>query len=224
MDTSQTIYILTYNTPHRKTYDTLCLLRTRGFDHVKVYAHRMTYKKRYHPLIQHRPQNIIDYPDPEDICRNFGYDYKFISDYNEISDNGVFLLCGAGLLPDSLIRTNKIINSHPGYIPYARGLDAFKWEIYYDLPIGVTTHLIGEYIDAGEIIERREIEVEEYDTFHSAAERVYQNEIDMLVGSIDKVNKKHKYVCPLDGFPVHKRMPNKYEKMLYEKFERLKKP
>lgn len=224
MDTSQRVAVLTYNCSHRKTYDTLCLLRARGYDNIIVYAHSMMYRKRYQPLIEHRPQNIIEYPLPENICSNFGYTYAFVKDYDNIQEgkDTVFLLCGAGLIDDNFIKNHRIINSHPGYIPFARGLDAYKWEIYYNLPIGVTTHFLGKYIDAGEIIERREILVGQYDTFHSVAERVYQNEIDMLVGAIEKVNDPHEFMLPQKEFPVHRRMPHEKEKDLFNRFRNRK--
>ena len=77
--------------------------------------------------------------------------------------------CGSA--DEEFISRYRIINSHPGYIPLARGLDSFKWALYYHLPIGVTTHFLGEYVDAGEVIERREIPINDTDTFHSLALR-----------------------------------------------------
>ena len=118
----------------------------------------------------------------------------------------IFLLCGAGLLADDLVRKHRIINAHPGYSPYARGLDAFKWSIWYGLPVGVSTHFLGDYVDAGEVIEIREINIGQYDTFHSVAQKVYENEIDMLVGAIDKVDDEHRLVIPSKDSEVFKRM------------------
>ena len=37
------IAVLTYNQPHRKTYDTICLLKAKGYENVVVYAQEMTY-------------------------------------------------------------------------------------------------------------------------------------------------------------------------------------
>ena len=48
----------------------------------------------------------------------------------------------------------KIINSHPGYLPNLKGIDAIKWAIYGHQPIGVSTHYISEKADEGELIER----------------------------------------------------------------------
>lgn len=130
----------------------------------------------------------------------------------------LYLLCGAGILENEFVRCHRIINSHPGYIPLARGLDAYKWSIYYDIPIGVTTQFLGDVVDAGEIIEQREIKVGEYDTFHSVAQRIYENEIDMLVGAIELADKKHTFALPETG-DAFRRMPCNIEEKLYDMFD-----
>ena len=216
------IAVLTYNIPHRKTYDTICLLKAKGYKDVIVYAQKMTYQKKKYPLISHRPEIIMDIPGPKVLCENFGYEYKEIpfEEINEPTDT-LFLLCGAGLLPDSFISKYKIVNSHPGYIPYARGLDAYKWSIYNDLPIGVTTHLLGKYVDAGEVIERREIKIGKWDTFHLVSQKVYENEIDMLVHAIELIDEPHMFIVP-EKEEFFKRMPEEKEKELFKKFEERK--
>lgn len=216
------IGVLTYTTRHRKTYDVLCLLKANGYDTVSVYAQPMRYKKSYIPLIQHRPDVYIGMPESEELCKNFGYGYKQYSTVQQLGDEEVFLLCGAGLLPNEFVSQYRIINAHPGYIPYARGLDALKWEIYEGLPIGVTTHFLGEHIDAGEIIERREIAVEPYDTFHSLAYRVYETEIGMLVGALKKIDDPHDFVIPNSDALVRRRMPHRLEQQLFERLEKRK--
>ncbi len=60
-------------------------------------------------------------------------------------------------------------------------------------------------MDAGEIIERCLIDVEQYDTFHSVAQRIYENEIDMLVGAVELADCRHETVIP-DNEPF-RRMP-----------------
>jgi len=217
------IAVLTYNQKHRKTYDTLALLKCKGYNDVTVYAQPMKYEKKRWPLVKHRPDLVISIPEPEQMCSNLGYEY-IEGDFKEtINDGGaVFLLCGAGILPEEFVMSHRIINSHPGYTPYARGLDAYKWSVYYNLPIGVTTHLLGWYVDAGEVIERRKIRIEAYDTFHSVAQRVYENEIDMLVGAIDKIDDEHEIVIP-GSEPIFKRMGENQEQELFIKFEAIRK-
>lgn len=215
------IGVLTYNQKHRKTYDTLCLLRAKGYQNVTVFAQEMAYVKKCYPLISHRPELIMDIPNPEELCRDLGYEYREGNFEDAIKeDDSIYLLCGAGLLQESFVKSHRIINSHPGYSPYARGLDAYKWSIYYGLPLGVTSHYLGKYIDAGEIIERREIFINQYDTFHSVAQRIYENEIDMIVNAVKKAEDKHEYIIPTNE--IFRRMDKEKEKTLFSKFEKLR--
>lgn len=215
------IGILSYNVPHRKTYDVLCLLKSKGYQEVTVYAVPLHYKKKFQPLYSHRPPVLKYMPDTKTICNNFQYEYVegAIEDFS-IPNNQIMLVCGAGIIPNEFIKEHKIINAHPGYIPLCRGLDAYKWAVYEGKPIGVTTHLLGEYVDAGEIIERRMISLNFNDTFHSVAQRVYENEVGMLVEAIEKINEEHEIILPEDN-PVHKRMPHSFETRLLERFEKI---
>lgn len=218
----QKIAVLTYNQTHRKTYDTLSLLKANGYHDVIVYAQPMTYTKKYFPYVTHRPDQIMSIPKPKELCKNLGYDYQE-GVFREIAkdENRIYLLCGAGLLEKEFVQNRTIINAHPGFIPFARGLDSYKWSIYKNLPLGVTTHFLGEYVDAGEIIERRKIQVKEYDTFHSVAQKIYETEVDMLVGAIEHIEEKHEIVIP-DTDEIFRRMPHEIEKNLLAAFEHYK--
>lgn len=219
------IYVLTYTSAHRKTFDVLCLLKALGYKKVFVYAKAFTYVKKYSPIISHRP-NMVVYPSElsaKYICKEFDFNYTEIEKYNEIDvpEESIFLVCGAGLLPDSFIKKYNCINSHPGYIPYVRGLDAFKWAIYEKLPVGVTTHIIGDEVDAGHVIERNVVPIYMSDSFHRVAQRQYEMEICMIVEAIEKLKKPHKYFSGKD-YTIHKRMPNFIEKKLFKAFEEYK--
>jgi methionyl-tRNA formyltransferase len=173
-------------------------------------------------LYEHRPKNNNNIF-PEQICNNFGFQYKYQKDIEDILPyNSIILVCGAGIIPKYLIQNYRIINAHPGYIPNVRGLDALKWAIFEGQPIGVTTHQIGSDIDAGLIIERRTISIYQNDTFHAVAQRQYEIEISMLVGAIEKIDKATEYAEP-GNYEVHKRMPPEYEVLLLTRFEELKK-
>lgn len=213
--------VLTYTVKHRKTYDVLCMLKAKGYNKVLVFAVPMKYKKTYIPLYEHRPK-VNNNIETIDMCINFGYDYvESDGTYeNIVVDKEIpILYCGAGILPDDFINSHLVINAHPGYIPLARGLDAFKWAIVDNLPIGVTTHIIGDEVDAGEIIERREIEISKNDTFHAVAQRVYENEVTMLVDALEKLDEEHEYIAAGDNV-LHKRMPEDIERGLMEAFNR----
>lgn len=218
------VAVLTYSVRHRKTYDVLTLLKAKGYKDVSVYATPLSYTKKKFPLIKHRPDLILNIPDIEELCRNLSFDYVCgdLTDF-EIEEDRIVLVAGAGILPDDFVKTHKIINSHPGYIPLCRGLDALKWAIVEDKPIGTSTHLLGEYVDAGEVIERRIIDIYPYDTFHAVAQRVYENEITMLVDAIELIKKNGtETILPGDSI-VHKRMPEEIELNLFDTFEEYKK-
>lgn len=217
------IAVLTYNVPHRKTYDTLCLLRGKGYDNITVFGQPMKYVKKRMPRVAHRPDFTFNILSTSILCSNLGYYYvegEFTDTVSEAWKDAIFLLCGAGILSETFVSSHCIINAHPGYIPLARGLDAYKWSVYYGLPIGVTTHFLGKYVDAGEIIERRRIRIQEFDTFHSVAQSVYENEIDMLTGAIEKINERHEFIIPKGE--VFRRMPEEKEREIFRKFEEYK--
>lgn len=211
------IHVLTYTTPHRKTYDVLCLLKARGYQDVSVWAVPMSYVKKYKPTVPHRPDDVP--VDSQTYIGNMGYAYTEIKTYADIPPtrkDEVFLLCGGGLLTDSFTASRTVINSHGAYIPYVRGLDSFKWAVYLGLPLGVTTHIIGKEVDAGEIIERRRLEIERTDTFHTAAQKFYELEVRMLVDAIEKAGCPHTYMKGTSD--LFRRMPHALESELYSRF------
>ena len=162
------VNVLTYNQPHRKTQDLLLRLKIKGYEDINVLATPGVERKNYTPLIPHRnfpPLKIT----PHDLCQKLGYGFKEIDirDLNEIE--GRILIGGAGILPKEVIDKRQTINSHPVYLPYVRGLDALKWAVYQGKPIGVTTHVISEECDAGQLINQKSVPLYAWDTFHSVA-------------------------------------------------------
>lgn len=129
------------------------------------------------------------------------------------------LIGGAPIISDK----HKIINSHPGYLPNVRGLDALKWGIYSGQPIGVTTHYISSEADAGQLIERRIVPVYFEDTFHAVAQRVYETEIEMLVNTIGIAKNASLESLEDNRYPVHKRMPHHLEMIMMQRFEERRK-
>lgn len=213
------IAVLTYATPHRKTYDVLCRLKAEGYDDVVVFAFPLTYQKKVLPTVRHRPDMSYLVPDTEKTCKSFGYRYMKIESYVEASGQDVYLVGGAGIIPQSFVDTHIIVNAHPGYIPYARGLDALKWAVLEGLPVGVTTHLLGPEVDAGWVIERRELPLKPNETFFELGMRVYCNEIEMLVEALVKLNEPHDFI-EAGGSVVHRRMPHELEEEMLLAYQR----
>lgn len=213
------IVVLTYTVPHRKTYDTLCLLKTKGYEDVTVIAKPMSYTKKKMPSVQHRPSMDYLVPSTELVCDSFNYTYVIRPDYLQKDfDDAIVLVCGAGLIPQEIVDNTRIINAHPGYIPNTRGLDALKWAILEDEPIGVTTHYLGDQVDAGEVIERRELPIQPNESFFELSMRVYYNEIDMLVNALENLDASHMFIDAADS-ELHRRMPTELEEKMMLRYE-----
>ncbi len=213
------VFVIAYDCPHRKTFDVLTGLSALGYRNVTVFSSPMTYKKTFIPLLQHRPEVVYSI-DTCALCKNLGFQFipldalKALAEYIEVIGEAPVLIAGASLIPEDLLDKITFVNAHPGYIPYARGLDAFKWSILENLPIGVSSHILGHVVDAGKLIKRVRIIPGEGDTFHRLAQKVYEQEIKLLLESVEDYKHVLKDVKELVEFPTHKRMPNDVEKTL----------
>ena len=79
---------------------------------------------------------------------------KSLNELPKIKKEDFVLIGGAGIIKKELADSKRIINSHPAYLPYVRGLDSMKWSILNDKPLGVTSHIISEEADQGWLIKR----------------------------------------------------------------------
>lgn len=57
-----------------------------------------------------------------------------------------------------------IVNLHPGYLPFNRGVYANVWAIVEGTPAGATLHYVDAGVDTGDIIARQRVEVRPDDT------------------------------------------------------------
>ena len=211
-------YVLTYDAPHKKTQDLLLRLKARGYDDVFVLATPWEERKNFKPLFPHRKFNTLDVT-PSDLCKRLGYRCEKI----EIEDlgnmpNNYILIGGAGMIPKDIANRGNIINSHPAYLPYVRGLDSLKWAIFNGQPIGVTTHIISDECDAGKLIRQELLSLYAWDTFHSVAYRQYELEIDMLVDSIEDVTTSPLHELSTTKSSPHRRMSHQDEVKMIKRF------
>lgn len=214
------IGVVTYDYPHRKTYDTLCLLKAKGYDNVCVIFIPWTERKSFVPLYEHRPQNTV--LDQKLMAKRFDYGIYNIEDFPNCD---MFLIAGAGILGEPFSTNERTINAHPGYLPNVRGLDALKWAIYEGQPIGVSTHVINEKPDAGRILDRQIVPIYSNDTFHALSQRQYEMEIWMLVDAVELFQNSISVYEPnkfdLEQYYSHMRMPKDKEIHLLSKFQKL---
>jgi phosphoribosylglycinamide formyltransferase-1 len=139
-------------------------------------------------------------------------------------DPEIGLIAGARILSAEVIQRFKkgIINFHIGLIPETRGLDSLQWSIYKGLPLGNTSHLIDERVDAGWIIERRILPEYSDDTLFDLSERLHQCQLERFSSTIDAVlNQEKDYftVAQWDECPPYGPFPAEYESEMLIRFK-----
>jgi len=220
---TKTIGIITYHYPHLKTEQVLLnLLKKYSPAQMHMYALPFVPRKERNIQINHRPDQSISIG-PEVMAKAHGIAYTPVAHDYEIPDGlDYYLILGAGILSAEFVKNKKTFNGHPGIIPAVRGLDAFKWSILENKPLGVTLHFIDERVDAGDIISIIPTNVYLSDTIETLSRRHYENEIAMMS------NFEHYLQHPTNVFEgietgePHRRMDAATEALMISNFETYK--
>jgi phosphoribosylglycinamide formyltransferase-1 len=170
--TNLRIAAFAYDFPHKKTQEGLFELHVNGIRPTVVIGAppvKLTFptsKERIAP-------RGLSYNHPADVCRCLGITYVSEPHDSEhckrllrILEVDLGIVLGARILKRPTINACKvgILNMHPGILPGNRGLDNLKWSVLNDLPIGVTAHLIDEYVDRGRLVSQKVVPVYKDDT------------------------------------------------------------
>jgi len=220
---TQNLCVLTYDAPHRKTQELLLRLKASGQNNVLVLATPWEERKNFKPLFPHRvlsAHNIV----LSQLCENLGYELQRINIQdlaNVTNKDSHILIGGAGIIPQEVVESRTLINSHPAYLPYVRGLDSLKWAIYDGLPIGVTSHIVSAECDAGKMIRRELVPLNTWDTFHSVAQRQFEMEVNLLVSATEDMKTSSLENLSTEYSTPHRRMPHSKEIIMMKRFERL---
>jgi phosphoribosylglycinamide formyltransferase-1 len=227
-DLALKIGIISYDNPHLKTEQLVHRLLLRNklangprFD-IKLLALPFSPRPLRKVLLAHRPDQERAVPTRE-LASQHGLDFAPCT-YDSIPDIAdLYLVAGAGIFRDTAIGKKKILNVHPGIIPSARGLDAFKWSIFEGVPLGVTLHTINAEVDAGEVIAIVKTPIFPSDTLELLARRHYELELDVLCEFLSFLHQ----AVNLDSAaypenPPRMRMPMGTEKEMVAKFDEYK--
>lgn len=185
------IGIITYQVAHLKTMQIAGRLQTMGRHRLSFYA--FPFKRRSivrTPRYQDRPAQILNF-DVEQYCHDFSIRYIPMPGWEsqhadffggKLDDDApdIFLHCTAKIVPPEFLSRQPILNCHPGILPFNRGVDAFKWSIVNDWPIGNTLHVIDEAIDRGTMLASMKTPVFETDDLAAVCQRQYEYEINLL--------------------------------------------
>lgn len=211
------IGILTYNKPHKKTQDVIYGLHRLGYKKIKLIISKFKKfkNKQKYCLFNHRPFQFVG-SNYEEISKYYGYKYCDFNSKNVFRNLDIALICGSSIISKSMIKQNFIINCHSGLIPLIRGLDAFKWAIFKDQPLGNTLHYIDEGVDMGKIISHKITPIYKSDNLYDLSERHYNYEVKMLINFEKYLNKSK--VLDLNISEPNMRMPLRLEKKMINKF------
>ena len=138
-------------------------------------------------------------------------DFKNIQGIENVD---LILFTGGGYVFPDVLQKTKVVNCHMGILPYYRGMDVVEWPfIYRDYGnIGLTTHLMSKRIDFGPIIEKKFLNVCEYQGFLELRAHMLDLIPEMLVNSVDVVRMNCYQVQDSEEGNVYFKMCEKFKK------------
>lgn len=92
------------------------------------------------------------------------------------------------------------INFHPGYLPYNRGVNPNVWPMVEDTPAGVTLHYIDSNIDTGDIVARRIVEINPYDTAKTLYDKTLIEIVKLFKEQWPLIKKGENAIIPQSKF------------------------
>lgn len=176
--------LLTYDTNHLKTEQVALGLSERHQHDLTLIA--LPYVQRPARAIArpHRP-DMSQGTTPDRLAHAIDAPLIKVPSADAIPLEGFdcYLITGAGLLPGQFVEATagRVVNAHPGIIPLVRGLDAFKWAIHDDMPLGNSLHLIDADADAGDLLAVVQTPIFSDDSYETLARRHYEREIAMMI-------------------------------------------
>lgn len=185
------IGILTYNHAHLKTEQLVFrYIQNNKISEINLYG--LPFKPRAERTIvfPHRPDMTHSVP-TTNLAELSKVKFQIWDGKQDISEfNDLFVIGGAGILDIAFAQGKPIVNAHPGIIPITRGLDAFKWAIFNNDPVGNTLHLIDNEVDKGQVLQIEYTPVFVSDSLETLARRHYEMEIDMLANVLEVIDSR----------------------------------
>ena len=116
-----------------------------------------------------------------------------INKIKEINPDVIFVF-GSSLLKPEVFNLAKegCINIHTSLVQYFRGVDSSFWAIHDEQPqaIGATLHFINDTIDAGDIIDQRQVNLSVKDNLDDLFLKSCKCGFDMLLDNLDNIKNK----------------------------------
>lgn len=91
------------------------------------------------------------------------------------------------IFPEALVNNVTCINIHPGFNPYNRGWYPHVFSIINKLPIGVTIHKMDHELDHGEILYRKKIDINSWETSKDVYDKILEVEIKLIEKYVENI-------------------------------------
>ena len=157
--------------------------------------------KKYHELAKFEYAFSIINKNP-DALKSLGAlgvnvkDARFVSEAKNKYSLIISLHCKQ-IFPKNLVSSVLCVNFHPGLNPFNRGWYPQVFSIINKMPVGATLHVMDEDVDHGEIIDQKEVSVEEYDTSLELYNRVMEAEKRLISANLlSLINKSYSTELP----------------------------
>ena len=215
------IGLITYDINHLKTQLIAEGLQKKGYKFDLITTEFSPFEAR-EIFFQHRPEMLTGLY-PQELSEKYNCKCFNINEWDKFNeDYDYFLIGGSRILEDKkLFKRKNIINCHSGLIPYARGLDSFKWAIFNQIRVGNSLHFIDDKTDLGELKYSKETVLFKEDTLETYAARHFVEEIKLLVNFENYLDNEEIIDSKLKVAPA-KRMPKDKELKLESNFNKMK--
>ena len=125
---------------------------------------------------------------PEKVKQNI----EFINQIKTLNPDIICVVAYGKILPKEILEIPKLgcINLHGSLLPQYRGAAPIQWSVINgDKITGVTTIYMNETMDAGDMILKKEVQIGEEETTGQLWERLSKIGADLLLETIDKIEK-----------------------------------
>ena len=213
MKVESPIVIFAYSFPHKKSFDFISIMASKGFFNLLVIGAPKVELKN-NGAKNSSNISLTETCDVQVLCSllNIRFlecphdDLEGISKAKASIGAEIAIISGARILGAEIIKLFPmgVVNFHPGKIPETSGLDSYFYTIKTGSPMGITVHLIDKRVDAGKLIFFEKLPVGHGDTFDSLLNALYLTQlralgryIDLFFGSdqeymdIDRPKKNH---------------------------------
>jgi phosphoribosylglycinamide formyltransferase 1 len=187
---------------------------------VTVLALDFQFRKQRKIIFDHRPyqflhsDEIIKYLDPSVKFERWNGTDRVCDEID------LFFITAGRLIDIKPFNGRRVFNVHPGFIPYAKGLDAFKWSILKNIPVANTLHTLDAEIDMGEVYKIELTPFTSQTSINELAKIHYQIEIDMSANFLEYIGNKGFH--PSANLTAFKRMPESLEREMLGNYENWK--